>query len=54
MSIQAPEVDGVVYINDGDFRPGQIQFVRITDSYDYDLVGHIVEDERSFGEEVRV
>lgn len=45
MSIQAPEVDGVVYINDGQFKPGTIQNVLITDSHDYDLVGRIVESE---------
>ena len=39
---QAPEVDGVVYINDGAFRPGTIQEVEITAAHDYDLVGHIV------------
>lgn len=44
LSIQAPEVDGVVYINEGDFKPGHIQWVHITDSYDYDLVGHIVDN----------
>jgi ribosomal protein S12 methylthiotransferase len=45
LSIQAPEVDGVVYINDGHFKPGTIQKVLITDSHDYDLVGRIVEDD---------
>lgn len=43
LSIQAPEVDGVVYINEGDFKPGTIQMVRITEAHDYDLVGKIVE-----------
>jgi len=43
LSIQAPEVDGVVYINEGKFKPGTIQMVRITDAHDYDLVGCIVE-----------
>ncbi len=43
LSIQAPEVDGVVYINEGKFVPGTIQMVRITDAHDYDLVGRIVE-----------
>ena len=42
-STQAPEVDGVVYINEGDFRPGTIQEVEITEAHDYDLVGKIVE-----------
>ena len=43
MSIQAPEVDGIVYINDGLVKPGSIQTVEITEAHDYDLVGHIVE-----------
>lgn len=42
LSTQAPEVDGVVYINDGDFKPGTIQDVLITDSHDYDLVGKVI------------
>jgi ribosomal protein S12 methylthiotransferase len=43
LSTQAPEVDGVVYINDGDFKPGTIQNVLITDSHDYDLVGRVID-----------
>jgi ribosomal protein S12 methylthiotransferase len=43
LSIQAPEVDGVVYINEGDFKPGTIQMLRITEAHDYDLVGKIVD-----------
>jgi ribosomal protein S12 methylthiotransferase len=42
MSVQAPEVDGLVYLNDGPVAAGKIQEVEITDSYDYDLVGHVV------------
>ncbi len=41
LSIQAPEVDGVVYINDGDVKAHSIQRVRITQVYEYDLVGGI-------------
>jgi ribosomal protein S12 methylthiotransferase len=41
-SQQAPEIDGVVLINEGTAEPGQIVNVKITDSHDYDLVGHIV------------
>lgn len=48
LSIQAPEVDGLVYINDGQFKPGTIQNVLITDSHDYDLVGRIVESDEVF------
>ena len=42
MEIQAPEVDGVVYLNDGPVKAGMIQMVEITDSYEYDLVGQVV------------
>lgn len=49
LSIQAPEVDGVVYLNDGpegaftDCLRGTIQKVRISESHDYDLVGEILD-----------
>ncbi|MBF0424645.1 MAG: 30S ribosomal protein S12 methylthiotransferase RimO [Magnetococcales bacterium] len=40
---QAPEVDGVVYINDGPrVEPGRIVPVQITESHEYDLVGRIL------------
>jgi len=42
MSTQAPEIDGVVLINDGQAEIGERVFVEITDSHDYDLIGHIV------------
>lgn len=41
-SQQAPEIDGVTYINDGSAKVGDIVKVRVTDSADYDLVGEIV------------
>lgn len=41
-SQQAPEIDGLVYINDGVANVGDIVPVEITESHDYDLVGHIV------------
>ena len=40
---QAPEVDGTIYINDGQAQAGDIALVEITDTHDYDLVGHITE-----------
>jgi ribosomal protein S12 methylthiotransferase len=40
---QAPEVDGCVFINEGNANPGDIVNVRITDSQVYDLVGGIVD-----------
>ncbi|MBF0153897.1 MAG: 30S ribosomal protein S12 methylthiotransferase RimO [Magnetococcales bacterium] len=40
---QAPDVDGVVYINDGSrIEPGRIVPVQITESHEYDLVGRVV------------
>lgn len=41
-SQQAPGIDGVVLINEGSAKVGEIVNVKITDSHDYDLVGHIV------------
>ena len=38
---QAPDVDGCVYINEGQANPGDIVYVRIDDSQIYDLVGGI-------------
>ena len=38
----APEIDGVVYINDGSATSGELVKVEITDAALYDLVGHIV------------
>jgi len=41
---QAPEIDGCVYINEGDCNPGDFVKVRITEAHPYDLVGGIVAD----------
>lgn len=38
----APDIDGVVYINDGTAAAGEFVKVEITDAGMYDLVGHIV------------
>jgi ribosomal protein S12 methylthiotransferase len=38
---QAPDVDGLIYINDGVAEPGDIVRVVITEADTYDLVGHI-------------
>jgi ribosomal protein S12 methylthiotransferase len=43
MSQQAPDIDGVVLINDGQAKVGQFVKVKITDSMEYDLIGEIVE-----------
>ena len=37
----APEIDGVVYINDGTSAAGDLVSVEISDATTYDLVGHI-------------
>jgi ribosomal protein S12 methylthiotransferase len=42
LSTQAPEVDGLVYLNDGPMKAGTIQLVHVTDAHDYDLVGEVV------------
>lgn len=39
---QAPDIDGIVYINEGDAKTGDIVKVKITDAMEYDLVGSIV------------
>jgi ribosomal protein S12 methylthiotransferase len=38
----APEIDGVVYINEGSGRPGEMARVSVTDAATYDLVGRII------------
>lgn len=42
-SQQAPDIDGIVYINEGSADVGDLVKIEITDSMDYDLVGKIVE-----------
>lgn len=42
MSQQAPDIDGVVLINDGQARTGDMVQVLVTDSMEYDLIGEIV------------
>jgi ribosomal protein S12 methylthiotransferase len=41
-SQQAPDIDGVVLINDGEATPGTICQVEITEATEYDLIGKIV------------
>ena len=45
MSTQAPQIDGVCYVNDlGEgAEPGQIRRMRIAEAHDYDLVGALVD-----------
>ncbi|HET6438264.1 MAG TPA: 30S ribosomal protein S12 methylthiotransferase RimO [Anaeromyxobacter sp.] len=40
---QAPEIDGVTYLNEGMAYPGELVTVEVTDASDYDLVGRVVE-----------
>jgi ribosomal protein S12 methylthiotransferase len=39
---QAPEIDGLTYVNDGVAYPGEIVRLEVTDASDYDLVGRVV------------
>jgi ribosomal protein S12 methylthiotransferase len=39
---QAPEIDGLTYVNDGVAYPGELVTVEVTDAGDYDLVGRVV------------
>jgi len=46
MPSQAPEIDGVCYVNDDNetiMKPGQIRSMRITEAHDYDLVGGLID-----------
>lgn len=46
MKTQAPDVDGVVYVNEGEAAPGDIVPVKITDAHVHDLVGGITRGTR--------
>lgn len=41
-SQQAPDIDGVVLINEGHAKVGEIVKVQVTEAMEYDLIGHIV------------
>jgi ribosomal protein S12 methylthiotransferase len=41
-SFQAPEIDGVIYVNEGKAKPGTLVDVRITAAHQYDLTGDMV------------
>ncbi|MCB9229053.1 MAG: 30S ribosomal protein S12 methylthiotransferase RimO [Deltaproteobacteria bacterium] len=47
LATQAPEVDGVVYLNEGKPVAGEIQMVRISASHDYDLIGEVLVEHSS-------
>ena len=38
---QAPEIDGITYINDGWANPGDLVELKIEEVHNYDLVGGI-------------
>ncbi len=40
---QAPEIDGLVYINDGMAYPGELVTVEVTETHDYDLVAKVID-----------
>ncbi len=45
LSTQAPEIDGICYINDfgpAEARRGEIRAVRITEAHDYDVIGELI------------
>jgi ribosomal protein S12 methylthiotransferase len=45
LSTQAPEIDGICYINDfgpTEPRAGEMRTLRITEAHDYDLIGELV------------
>ncbi|MFN7728830.1 MAG: 30S ribosomal protein S12 methylthiotransferase RimO [Bdellovibrio sp.] len=44
-SQQAPDIDGVTLINDGQAKVGQMVHVQITDAMDYDFIGRILTPE---------
>ncbi|MBW1746342.1 MAG: hypothetical protein JRJ25_08570 [Deltaproteobacteria bacterium] len=39
---QAPEVDGITYINSNQLQQGRFAGIKITDAFEYDLVGKTV------------
>ncbi len=41
---QAPEIDGSVYLSEGEAHPGEMRRVRIVQASDWDLVGELLDD----------
>ncbi len=39
---QAPDIDGVIYINDGVAKAGEFVMCEITEAHEYDLIGRII------------
>lgn len=42
---QAPDIDGQVYLSEGEAQAGEMRRVRITQASDYDLVGELLDDD---------
>lgn len=42
---QAPEIDGQVYLSEGEVRPGELRRVKLVQASDYDLVGEVLDDQ---------
>jgi ribosomal protein S12 methylthiotransferase len=52
LATQAPEIDGICYINDfgpssETPQPGEIRLLRVTQAHDYDLIGELVDTPES-------
>jgi ribosomal protein S12 methylthiotransferase len=45
---QAPEIDGVTYVNEGLAYPGELVTLEVTDAADHDLVGRVVARDPAF------
>ncbi len=45
---QAPEIDGVTYVNEGLAYPGELVTLEVTDAADHDLVGRVVARDPGF------
>lgn len=41
---QAPEIDGQVYLSEGEVHAGELRRVQIVDASDYDLVGELLDE----------
>lgn len=41
---QAPEIDGGVYLSEGEARPGEMRKVRVVQASDWDLVGELIDE----------
>jgi len=42
---QAPDIDGSVYLSEGEAHPGQMRRVRVVQASDWDLVGNLIDED---------